>query len=70
MKDMPVPSEGLSKADLDLAQHVGDQFGGGYNVGHSAPFWIVDKKGMTQLGMDSDASAADIVTNVRALLGS
>ena len=24
--------------------------------GHSAPFWIVDKKGIIQVGMDSDAS--------------
>ena len=70
MKDMPVPSQGLSKADLDLAQNIGDQFGGGYDVGHSAPFWIVDKKGIIQVGMGSDASPADIVTNVRALIGS
>ena len=56
MKDMPVPSQGLSKADLDLAAQIGDQFGGGYDVGHSAPFWIIDKKGVIQAGMDSDAS--------------
>jgi cytochrome oxidase Cu insertion factor (SCO1/SenC/PrrC family) len=68
MKDMPVPSQGLSKADLDLAAQIGDQFGGGYDVGHSAPFWIVDKKGLIQVGMDSDANPSDIVTNVRALL--
>jgi len=53
---MPVPSQGLSKADLDLAAQIGDQFGGGYDVGHSAPFWIIDKKGVIQAGMDSDAS--------------
>ena len=68
MKDMPSPTQGLSKADLDLAGQIGDQFGGGYDVGHSAPFWIVDKHGRVQVLMDADATPADIVTNVRVLL--
>ena len=44
------------------------QFGGGYDVGHSAPFWIVDKKGMIRVGMDAGATPADLVTNIRVLL--
>jgi len=68
MKDMPSPTQGLSKADLDLAGQISDQFGGGYDVGHSAPFWIVDKHGRVQVLMDADATPADIVTNVRVLL--
>jgi cytochrome oxidase Cu insertion factor (SCO1/SenC/PrrC family) len=66
--DMEAPIQGLSKSDLALAGTIIQQFGGGYDVGHSAPFWIVDKKGMIRVGMDADATPADIVTNVRALL--
>ena len=67
-KDEPPPTQGLSQADVNLANQIADAFGGGYDVGHSAPFWIVDKKGMIRVGMDADATPADIVTNVRALL--
>jgi cytochrome oxidase Cu insertion factor (SCO1/SenC/PrrC family) len=62
------PIQGLSHADLSLAGRIGQEFGGGYDVGHSAPFWIVDKKGMIRVGMDAGATPADIVTNVRVLL--
>jgi cytochrome oxidase Cu insertion factor (SCO1/SenC/PrrC family) len=66
--DLQAPIQGLSKSDLTLAGTLIQQFGGGYDVGHSAPFWIVDKRGMIRVGMDADATTADIVTNVRALL--
>lgn len=62
------PTQGLSKSDIDLAGTLIDKFGGGYDVGHSAPFWIVDKKGLIRVGMDADATPADLVTNIRALL--
>jgi cytochrome oxidase Cu insertion factor (SCO1/SenC/PrrC family) len=66
--EMAAPTQGLSKSDLDLAGTLIDQFGGGYDVGHSAPFWIVDKRGLIRVGMDADATPADLVTNIRALL--
>ncbi len=62
------PTQGLSSDDLSLVGKIVQQFGGGYDVGHSAPFWIVDKKGWIRVGMDADATPADIVTNVRVLL--
>ena len=62
------PTQGLSDADLSLAGKIIQEFSGGYDVGHSAPFWIVDTRGMIHVGMDADATPADIVTNVRALL--
>jgi hypothetical protein len=37
------PGQGLSKADIDLAGNLADKFGGGYDVGYSALFWIVGK---------------------------
>ncbi len=62
------PTQGLSSDDLTLVGQIVQQFGGGYDVGHSAPFWMVDKRGMIRVGMDADATPADIVTNVRVLL--
>ena len=66
--DMKPPTQGLSSDDLALVGQIVQQFGGGYDVGHSAPFWIVDKKGWIRVGMDADATPTDIVTNVRVLL--
>ena len=68
MKDMPVPSQGLSDDDQNLANQIADKFGGGYDVGHSAPFWIVDRKGVIEAGMDADATPSDLVANIRTLL--
>jgi protein SCO1/2 len=68
MKMENPPTQGLTSADLALIGQIVQQFGGGYDVGHSAPFWIVDKKGLIRVGMDADAAPADIVTNVRVLL--
>ena len=66
--DSDAPVQGLSKSDVSLADKLSARFGGGYDVGHSAPFWIVDKKGMVRVGMDAEATPAELVTNVRALL--
>ena len=68
MKDMPQPTQGLSKDDKNLADQIADKFGGGYDVGHSAPFWIVNKKGVIEAGMDADATPSDLVSNIRTLL--
>ena len=68
MEDMPVPSQGLSTDDVNLAENIADKFGGGYDVGHSAPFWIVDKHGIIQVGMEADSTLSDIVKNIRVLL--
>ena len=66
--DSDEPVQGLSKSDLALADALSEKFGGGYDVGHSAPFWIVDKKGRVRVGMDADATPADLVTNIEVLL--
>jgi cytochrome oxidase Cu insertion factor (SCO1/SenC/PrrC family) len=59
---------GLSQADLALGKTIGDKFGGGYEVTHTAPFWFIDPKGNIRAVLNADASPADIVTNVKALL--
>jgi len=67
-QDTGEPIQGLTHADLALAGSIGQEFGGGYDVGHSAPFWIIDRKGVIRVGMDAGATPDDIVTNIRVLL--
>jgi cytochrome oxidase Cu insertion factor (SCO1/SenC/PrrC family) len=62
------PTQGLTTADLTTAGEIIQGFGGGYDVGHSAPFWIVDAKGEIRAGMDAQATPEDIVRNVRVLM--
>ncbi len=68
--DMPEPTQGLSPEEVDLAHQIVDKFGGGYDVSHSAPFWIIDRQGRIRASMDADALPSAIAGNVRALMGS
>ncbi len=62
------PTTGLSEVDLAVAGEIIQKFGGGYDVGHSTPFWIVDKRGIISVGLGADVTPADIVVDIRALL--
>jgi cytochrome oxidase Cu insertion factor (SCO1/SenC/PrrC family) len=61
-------TRGLSKPDLTLAGRIIEQFGGGYNVGHSVPFWIIDTSGRVRASLDANATPSEIVTDVRLLI--
>lgn len=63
------PSQGLSAPDLDRARGLADAFGGGYEVAHSTPIWIIDRAGKIRATMDADALPSQIAANVRALEG-
>jgi len=63
-------TRGLSKSDLTLAGKIIDQFGGGYDVSHSVPFWVIDKSGRVRVSLDSNATPSEIVTDVRLLIKS
>ena len=63
-------TRGLSVSDLDLAGRIIEQFGGGYDVSHSVPFWIIDKSGMVRASLDGSAAPSDIVADVRLLMKS
>ena len=73
-KDSTAPAEantvtrGLSNTDLTLAGKLIDQFGGGYDVGHSVPFWIIDTTGNVRLSLDANATPSEIAADVRLLL--
>jgi cytochrome oxidase Cu insertion factor (SCO1/SenC/PrrC family) len=62
------PTQGLSPREKDVAHNLVDQFGGGYDVSHSAPYWIIDRKGNFRASMDADVLPSQIVENVRALM--
>lgn len=61
-------TRGLSKPDLTLAGRIIDRFGGGYEVSHSVPFWIIDKAGKVRVSLDSNATPSEIVADVRVLM--
>jgi cytochrome oxidase Cu insertion factor (SCO1/SenC/PrrC family) len=63
------PTQGLSTEEQDLAHKIVDQFGGGYDVSHSAPYWIIDRAGKIRASMDADVLPSQITANVRALAG-
>jgi protein SCO1/2 len=66
--DSPEPTQGLSPAEVELAHTIEDGFGGGYDVSHSSPFWIIDRAGKIRASMDADALPTEIAANVRALM--
>ena len=60
---------GLSATDKEeLVGRIINKFGGGYEVSHDTPFWIVDKRGMLRVSLGADATPADIAFDVRSLL--
>jgi protein SCO1/2 len=59
---------GLSDQDKALVGRIIARFGGGYDVSHDVPFWVVDKQGRMRASLGADATPADIVFDVRALL--
>jgi cytochrome oxidase Cu insertion factor (SCO1/SenC/PrrC family) len=61
-------TQGLSARDRDLAHQLVDKFGGGYEVSHSAPYWIIDRAGRIRASMDADVLPSQIAANVRALM--
>lgn len=63
------PTQGLSAGEQELAHRIADEFGGGYDVSHSAPYWVIDRAGRIRATMDADALPSEIAANVRALMG-
>jgi len=61
-------TRGLGNEDKALVGKIIDAFGGGYDVSHDIPFWIVDKQGRMRLNLDADATPADIASDVKALI--
>lgn len=61
-------SKGLSPASKELAKALAVKFGSGYEVSHTAPFWIIDPKGRLRAVLNADAPPSDILLDIKALL--
>ncbi len=61
-------ARGLDSRDKTLVGKIIQTFGGGYDVSHDIPFWIVDKQGMMRVSLEADATPADIASDVKALI--
>jgi protein SCO1/2 len=62
-------AQGLRPGDLRLASRIIEQFGGGYEVTHTVPFWIIDRKGNFRAILDTDATPQDIAGDAWILVG-
>jgi cytochrome oxidase Cu insertion factor (SCO1/SenC/PrrC family) len=67
-EDADNPKKGLSAEGLALADRIIREFGGGYEVAHTAPFWIIDPRGMIRIVLDAAATPEDLVTDIRAMM--
>ncbi len=61
-------AQGLKPDDLRLAGRIVEQFGGGYEVTHAVPFWIIDAKGNFRAILDAEATPQDIAGDARLLM--
>jgi cytochrome oxidase Cu insertion factor (SCO1/SenC/PrrC family) len=61
-------ARGLGSEDKVLVGRIIEAFGGGYDVSHDIPFWIVDKKGMMRVSLEADATPQDIASDVKTLI--
>jgi len=61
-------SQGLGSSEIALVRSMIKNFAGGYEVSHSAPFWIVDAEGRVRAVLNADALPSDLAADARALL--
>lgn len=59
---------GLEAAEVQQAKAVIDTFGGGYDVGHSSPIWLIDSQDQVRVLHGQDMLPADLVHDIRILL--
>ena len=62
------PLFGLTDNQVLEGGHVAKKFSGGYQIAHSAPFWVVDAQGRVRTSLDVSASPVQIVEAVKAYL--
>ncbi len=62
-------AQGLKAEDLLQASRIIERFGGGYEVTHAVPFWLIDRKGNFRAILEADASPQDIAGDARILIG-
>lgn len=65
-KDSPL--YGLTDEQVLAGDQVAKAFMGGYNIAHSAPFWVVDPQGRLRTSLDVNATPTQLVEAIRAYL--
>ena len=64
------PLSGLNQAQIADGGKVAKKFMGGYQIAHSAPFWVIDSDGTLRTSLAVSASPDQIVTAVKHYLKS
>lgn len=59
---------GLGREAEEDARRVRDRFGGGYDVSHITPVWVIDQQGRIRVKHGADLDPADLASDVRLLL--
>jgi len=62
------PLFGLTDQQVLEGDAVAKKYQGGYDVAHSAPFWVVDPEGRVRASLDVSASPAQLADAVRTYL--
>ena len=62
------PLAGLTAAQVATGDAVARKFSGGYDIAHSAPFWVVDAEGRLRLSLDVSSSPAELAKAIRGYL--
>ncbi|MFQ5796157.1 MAG: SCO family protein [Candidatus Bipolaricaulia bacterium] len=60
--------QGLDGPSIATANRVRGKFGGGYDVGHATPVWLIDAKQRIRVKLAADLAPSDLVQDVRQLL--
>lgn len=59
------PLFGLTDQQVLDGGKIAKKYSGGYNIAHSAPFWVVDPEGRVRTSLDVSASPAQLVEAIR-----
>lgn len=62
------PVLGLTESQIQAGSAVARKYSGGYNVAHSAPFWVVDPAGLVRASLDVSATPVQLAEAVSAYL--
>jgi len=61
---------GLTDQDIESALQTIELYGGGYDVGHSTPVWLIDKSGQILVLHGQDFLPSELVHDIQILLES
>ena len=60
--------KGLDMELIEGAMEVLEDFGGGYDVQHSTPIWLIDPQGRLRVKLGMDVAPLELVHDIRLLL--